>query len=507
MHGVDGSSSRAGNGNCNDVIVIGAGLAGLACAVALADAGLHVGVLEASAEPGGRARSWRHVATGDSVDIGPHVFHSEYANALAFLERLGTRQLITWQPDPVLTLADSNGPPRSLSHRRGLPPPLSLLPDMARASQLPLPDLVSNNGPTWRALKYGEEDIDELDRHAGLDLLRALGTSEPMIDWFWRLASITAVNVPLERVSAAAVLRVHSQLIGHRRLHFGFAQAGLSDLYVPQAISVIVARGGWVRCGTEAVALYSSFSGGDGPASPRCIVRMRDGSERVSRCVVLAMPPDRVAALAPGVVPDLHVLAEPSPYCSIYLWFDRPLPCHRFWALLYKPDRLNCDYYDLTQIRPALAGRDAVIASNIVYSHRAAGLSDEEIVQVTLQELALAVPEARTAALRHADVHHIPMAVPCAVPGFERARPLQRTARPGVFLAGDWTRTGLPCSMESATRSGLLAAEEVLAALGRPAPRPLAIEPRMNDGLAGLVRRTTRTLRRMRGIATQGSTT
>src|SRR3954465_9490913 len=91
-----------------DVLVIGAGIAGLACASALADRGMRVIVLERDTAAGGRARSWRHSA-GIDVDIGPHVVHSEYGNFLAFLDRLGTRQRITWQPRKLMAIRDARG--------------------------------------------------------------------------------------------------------------------------------------------------------------------------------------------------------------------------------------------------------------------------------------------------------------------------------------------------------------------------------------------------------------
>jgi uncharacterized protein with NAD-binding domain and iron-sulfur cluster len=134
--------------------------------VALADSGLRLVVLEGSGQLGGRARSWTHSASGDAVDIGPHVVHSEYGNFLALLARLGTRERIAWQPEKFITLATQ--PPTVLRHRR-LPPPLSLLPDLSRAPGLRFRDLWSNNAPTWRALKFGEEDVPQLDDVAAMD--------------------------------------------------------------------------------------------------------------------------------------------------------------------------------------------------------------------------------------------------------------------------------------------------------------------------------------------------
>lgn len=451
-----------------DVVIVGAGLAGLACAVALVDSGLSPMVLERSAELGGRARSWTHLPSGDTVDIGPHVVHSEYDNFLALLERLGTRDPIVWQREKLITIATQ--PTTVLRHRRWLTPPLGLLPDLARAPGLDFRDLRSNNRPTWRALKFGEEDVPELDRIAALDYLRAARVTERMIDWFWRFACMAVMNVPLEECSSAALLRVHAQLIGRRGIHFGFPAAGLSELYVPQAERLLGER---IVRNTEAVGIAPG------------IVHLRDGRRIRARYCVCAVPPPELATLAPGMAENF----EPSPYISSYLWFDRKLTSERFWALLWSPERLNYDFYDLSNIRRGWQARPSVIASNIIYSHRAAGMSDAAIVAATLQEIAEFAPAARDARLLHADVHRIPMAIACPRPGTEMKRPATATAMPRVFLAGDWTRTRLPSSMESAVRSGFLAAEAVLADLGRP--RPFAQAPRPTDGLAGVVRSLT----------------
>jgi squalene-associated FAD-dependent desaturase len=468
-----------------DVVVIGGGLAGLACAVALADNGLQVVVVERDARLGGRARSWTDATTGDTVDIGPHVMHSEYRNMLALLERLGTRDLITWQPGKVLTIA-SRPRPVMLRHWP-LPPPLSLVPSLLTAPGLSIRDYLSMMTTVWRAMQFDEQDVPQLDRVSALDFLRDHGVSERMIAWWWAFAAMVVTNVPLERCSAAALMRIHAQLSGHRKVHFGFAAIGLSELYAPQAVRAIQSAGGLVLTGSE----VRGFIGSERAEG----VVLADGTQLRAKHCVSAMPPQELALALPDAWKTSHpfdALAsfEPSPYISCYLWFDRTVTGERFVSHLWSPTRLNYDFYDLSKIRRGWTDRPSVIASNIIYSHRAHAMSDRDIVRATVREITEFAPDAAHARLLHACVHRIPMAIPCPTPGTERKRPQVWTPVPGLLLAGDWVQTHLPCSMESAVRSGWLAAEQVLADAG--SPRRLALPQRPYDGIAGLVNRATR---------------
>jgi 15-cis-phytoene desaturase len=468
--------------NQEQVVVVGGGLAGLSCAVALADRGLRVTLLEAAPGLGGRASSRIEAKTGDVVDIGPHIVHSEYHNMLAFLERLGTSRLITWQPGKVMTIA-SKPDALPLKHAH-LPPPLSLMPSILKAPGLHLEDYVSLAATAMRGMEFGEEEVDKLDAMTALDFLRKKGVSEELIDWWWRFAAMVVCSVPLERCSAASLLRIHAQLSGYKELHFGFGAVGLGELYTDQAVKVIEDAGGRVLTGTKVASLLLDRRA-DG-------VLLDDGTKLFAETVVSAVPPQQLSEmLPPGLAAqapfDVLDSFEPSPYISCYLWFDRALKTERFFSHLWSPRRLNYDFYDLCQIRHGWQGRPTVIASNIIYSHRAHGMTDEDIVRETVGEIAEFAPLAAQAKVAHAEVHRIPMAIPCPVPGFERKRPPARSPVPGLVLAGDWTRTHMPCTMEGAVKSGFTAAEEVLA--GRGQDVQLAIASRPYDGIAGMVRR------------------
>jgi uncharacterized protein with NAD-binding domain and iron-sulfur cluster len=220
----------------------------------------------------------------------------------------------------------------------------------------------------------------------------------------------------------------------------------------------------------------------------RCCVSFLTGDRRLaSTACIAALPAEDLRALIPDEWrsrPPFAGMAafEPCPYVSVYLWFDRKLTDDQLWTRLYAPPGLTSDFYDLSNIRPALAGKHSLTASNIIYSHRAAGLDDDEIIVVTRQELAEFAPEAAAATILHARMHRVPLSIHCPRPGTETLRPSADTPLPGLWLAGDWTNTALPASMESAVRSGALAAERVLASFGHP--DRVALPPPALEGLA-----------------------
>lgn len=446
-----------------DVIVIGGGLAGLACALALVEHDLDVIVVESTERLGGRAHSVRDEETGDVVDIGPHILLSDYTNMLRFMSQLGTRDHVCWQRDPFITLLD--GRHARDMRARALPAPLPFLPSLIAAPSISLRDLFSNRTVLWRTLRLDHARMLEYDRRTAEDVLRDMGSSRQFTDWFWRSTSMTIMNSPLEHCSAGSLLNFARFLLGRNRVQVGFPNVALGDLFAPQAERRLVDRARLLRRSVVREIILGE-SGATG-------VRLDEGATIHARWCVSAIPPAELLAIAQAncrhVAPfdRLHAF-HPSPYVTTYLWFDRKITDAKFWSRVWSPDSANFDSYDLSNIRTGWSDRHSIIASNMIDSERLPAMTDDEIIATTVREIAEFAPEAARARVLHARVHRIPMAIPRPEPGFEGLRPGPQTQIPGLVLAGDWTRTGLPCSMEGAVRSGWLAAEHVLAAAGRP---------------------------------------
>jgi uncharacterized protein with NAD-binding domain and iron-sulfur cluster len=461
-----------------DVLIIGAGVAGLACAIGLRDAGLRVVVVEKLAAPCGRARSCRDPVTGDRMDLGPHVLTSEYPNLLSMLNILGTSGEVVWHTDELITLVSRSGAlPIRLSP---LPAPLHLLPSMLKTRDVSLRDHLSNLRALWLAMRSGERQIMKLDRLPATEMLARLGVSARFRDWFWRSAALSLLNVPLEECSGAALMRLFAQLIGHSKYCFGFAAIPLDELFWPAAQRVLD-----VRLGCEVRALTS--------INDTCAgAQLQDGSEIAASYCVCCLPPAELMEVLPAAWRHEHAFRplrafKRSPYISVYQWLDRKVTAQRFWTQVWNKSNLNCDFYDLSNIRRGWEGRPSIIASNIVHSSAVEDLPDDEIALRTLEETARFAPEARGARVLHRRVHRIPMAIPCPHPGTESLRPPTLTPFPGLLIAGDWSCTALPACMESAARSGFLAAEQVLEGEGRP--QSLAKMPSPMQGIAGLIQR------------------
>jgi 15-cis-phytoene desaturase len=324
-----------------------------------------------------------------------------------------------------------------------------------------------------------------LDRLPATEMLRQLGVSRRFTDWFWRSAALAILNVPLEECSGAALMRVFAQLMAHDRYCFGFAAGPLDELFWPAAKRVLEES----RCELRLACSASTLTC-EGDTCTGAL--LSDGSSIGATHCVSCLPPAELLDVLPERWRHAPAFCQigafvNSPYISLYHWLDRKVTSRRFWSQTWSATNLNCDFYDLSNIRPEWAERPSVIASNIIHSVGLDDLGDEEISHRTLQEIARFAPAVTRARVIHRRVHRIPMAIPCPHPGTESIRPRAETPFAGLLIAGDWTCTSLPVCMESAARSGFLAAEHILAQIGRA--RRIAKMPAPPQGIAGVIHR------------------
>ncbi len=457
-----------------DVWIIGGGLAGLTAGVALSRQGVKVGVLEAAPRLGGRAQCWKDPSTGEVIDLGPHVLLSTYPHMKAFLEACGTswEDAADWQSESLIDQMDGDRA-YPLTYAP-VPAPFHFVPSLLRMPGIRFPDLYSQKALLSLAISTDNDEVMAYDSIPASELLKHMGVSDSAVDHLWRFIALSILNVPLEECSSAAFLRFARFLMGRRDFRIGFPKAGLGDLFAEGATRIIREAGGEVRVGARVERLERRPDGGF-----RLHVSGQDTAIEAEQVLCALSPQDAsrlLGTLLEGKAwAESAAKLEPCPYVSLYLKFDRKVTRRRFWARMHREGDLNCDFYDLSNIRPGDPERPSFVASNIIYSHRVAQLSEQELIDRTLAEIRENIPGARDARVVSAAVNRIPMAIHCPKPGAESLRPEPELIPGRLLVAGDWIRTHLPSSMESACASGWTAAELLLQSRGlRPREFPVA---------------------------------
>ena len=459
------------------VVIVGGGLAGLAVASSLVDRGLRITLLESRPRLGGRASSFQDPLTGELVDNCQHVSMACCTNLADFCRRVGIDAMIRHEPELVFL-----GPEGMVSRfRTGLgPAPFHLASSFLSAGFLSARDkLRVVHGLACLAWSHeerpGESFADWLLRH---------GQSLRSINLFWGAVLVSALNERLDQMDVGHARKVF--LDGFLRNRSGFQLelplAPLGELYGTRLESWLRDRGAAVRLTTGVRAVEPDD---DGAVSG---VVLRSGESLAADFVVLAVPFDRVGSLIPDTLRDgLPALAhlgamQASPITGVHFWFDRPV-CP--FDHVVTPGRLIQWVFNHTAIqgrtapatvgtpRPGTAaeaslGEGQYLQLVISASYDLLALDKLAIRDLVLTELAELWPAARAAKLLRWWVVTEHGATFAVRPGIEALRPLQRTPIDGLFLAGDWTDTGWPATMEGAVRSGYLAAQGILTVLDRP---------------------------------------
>ena len=455
-----------------DVVVIGAGVAGLSAAVALADAGLRVVVLEQSPRLGGRATSFVDRESGESVDNGQHVLFGCYHETYAFLERVGVRQLAPLQSTLTLTMAGRDGRAFELRCPR-LPPPWHLIAGLMRWPALPLADRWSARGMRQVLIAVRRQGAARVAREVDprvtvTDWLRAHHQSPRLCEWLWRPLAVAALNQSPDVAAAAPFVRVVGELFGPRfeNSAIGLPAAPLDQLFGLPAARFIEARGGAVLTSTPARIVV-------GPAGE--IDSVRTPATRIESTAVLSAVPwhamDRLwdPIAPPGLAPTVAraTAMASSPIVTANLWFDGPVLPGTFVGFVGGPMHWAFD-------KGALFGRPAGHVSVVASDAAAlAAMDNAEVTNTAVTQLHAALPRARARRLLRSVVVREHRATFSLAPG-EPIRPQSATASDRFFLAGDWTDTGLPPTIEGAIASGHAAARLVVDRLRRAGPKSTA---------------------------------
>ncbi len=436
-------------------IVVGGGYAGIAAALALADLGEEVTLLEARRHWGGRATSWPDPKMGDAVDNGQHIWFGCYDATRALLRRLGTHDHVTFTPGLRLSYREPGG--RAFRLRApAMFGRAGLLLALARFGALPAGERLA----LGRVIKEAPAPPPTLTAAQWLD---TLGQKDAARRAFWGPLTEAAVNLPLDRAAASLVFEVIARAFRGpaSAAAIGLPRVGLAELVAPIA-DLLAARGGRARLGAAVRAVLPGEESGTGAYQ----LLLESGESIAADRVILATPavdargllvalPEAAARLAAAaVVPS-------SPIVTATLWFpgrvlEDPVigllapaggPAPDFHWVFDRGEqvRRSGDAWPLVLVASA-AGAIALLPTAAIVERARAVLADYGVTN-TAPLAARVVKE--------------PHATPAFTPEHAMKRPGSDSGREGLAFAGDWTATGMPATIEGAVASGLLAARQV----------------------------------------------
>lgn len=438
------------------VAVIGGGLAGITASIALAETGADVTLLEARPRLGGATCSFSR--DGLTVDTGQHIFLGCCSAYRGLLDKLGMTGHAPMQDRFDVTVLAPGGRKARL-RRTALPGPLHMLPALGRYPFLSLTERLSVSRPAL-AMRFVDPSKPAVDQQRFGDWLAARGQTERARRALWDLFSVSALNIAGDDASLAlAAVVVKTGLLGkNNAADIGVPALPLGELHGDAGATLLGKLGARVSLGAKVTAIEPGDGGG---------YRVRLGPETDDElavdAVVLAVPHEKAAPLMPpGALPESTVAAwsglGASPIVNVHVIYDRPVMDLPFVAAIDSPVQW---VFDRTQI----SGMDRPGHQYLAISLSAADeYADTPVAQLQEQfvpALAELFPAARDARVAEFFVTRERRATFRQAPGSGALRPKAATHRPGLVLAGAWTDTGWPDTMEGAVRSGLAAAVEL----------------------------------------------
>lgn len=454
-------------GKRHDVIVVGAGFAGLSAAVELAKSGLRVLVLEARQRLGGRATSFTDGVTNERVDNGQHVLFGCYRETFRFLREIGAEKNVRLQTNLEVALVRAAGQLTTLRFP-ALPSPLHLLAavldwdalpfrDRITVLQLVKPLQVALKQKSGKTTKIPAAPLETIDNWLSMN-----HQSKLIRQWLWEPLALAALNQSPKVAAARPFVRVLTEMFSGQRQDsvIGMPTVPLDEMYAKPAKAYLEQRGSEVRTGAPARLVLRNGA----------VEAAKVGEQTIEAKVFIASVPwfsfaDLFGESLESSTPLGRLVTTASSMCSspivtVNLWLDRPvlnlpfvgLPGRQIQWVFNKGFMLGGDF---TRLSLVSSGADEIV-----------DYSNSQLVNLATTELFRALPLAREARICRATVIREPHATVSLAPS-EPARPRTETSVPNFLLAGDWIDTGLPGTIESAVLSGHRAARAAVSVLTR----------------------------------------
>lgn len=462
------------------VVIIGGGLAGLTCAVTLADRGVPVSLFESRPRLGGRASSFDEKKTQHLIDNCQHVSMGCCDEFNRLCETVGISSYFRREKKLYFVGPSHSGKGLSTSKESGipfkvnsfaasawLPAPLHLLPAFGGLSYLSMQEKME----LARGLKQlARISVDFNNEPTMAEWLTDQGQSQNVINRFWNVVLVSALSESLERISLSHAQKVFVDGFLRARDNWQvlIPTVPLDQLYGDVILKRLEQKHAKVHLQTRVDRVQIE-------AGKVVGVQLRDGQNIACERVIVAVPHQRVLSLFPDAFEGHESLKrvkeiESAPITSVHLWFDRELTelPHAVFVDCLSQWMFNRSRIMQQSSKTGFYYQIVISASHNLRGEERQGHSQEEIIAEVVGELSQVWPETRQAKLIHSRMVTEHQAVFSVKPGIEELRPSQRTDVTDLYLAGDWTSTGWPATMEGAVRSGLKAAEFLLDDLGRP---------------------------------------
>ena len=444
------------------VIIIGGGFAGLSAAVELITAGYHVTIIEQRRSLGGRAYSFFDKNAGLELDNGQHILMGCYENTFRFLKSIGVTNKLYIQKNLCVDFLNTGGSVYRLNCLP-LPAPLHILSGILRFKAISLSERI-------RMLKLSKGIYFRNTSNSSHDLtitewLTKLGQGENARETLWDIITLATMNENPDKSSAAIFKTVLKKAFFEKREGSSIVLpvVPLSRLYVDAAENFIRQRGGDIEkgCIASEILIENGFVSG---------IRLRDdriGNNRIVKgdYYISAVPYQSLNKLLPdetamnhGVQTAMKIPFKPSPIISIHLLFDKPVTSYPFAALINSPIQWLFNK-EIIYGDNAYKGLVSLVISG---AHAYVAWDTERLIEMALTELKRFFPETKSARLLYSRVIKERHATFSPQPGIDRYRLSQKTPIKNLFLAGDWTDTGLPATIEGAVLSGQKCAKAIV---------------------------------------------